>query len=137
MQVGAPSASRVFFDPPVFGQINPQPSANDRANITYQEINDLCRKMRSLGYDKGAIVTRRKLFSNGKASTYEMSQYKNWGFVEDLRSYSVTGQEYFPFKIKWVEGKSTDEWPEALMLIHPSMDYRYWDKQFELELGND
>lgn len=131
------TSSRVFFDPPVFGQINPPVSMGRSVDLSYQEIQALCKKLRELGWEHRAIVVRRKLYSSGQPATYDMSQWKAWGCVQELRTFSLQHRPYIPLKVQWTDGTETDEWPNDLFLIHAAVAQMDLGRSFEEQLKDD
>jgi hypothetical protein len=136
MQVAA-DISRVYFDPPVFGQINPVSSTGRRATYLYTEITEICRKLRDAGWDHRAIVVERKLYPNGSLAMFDMANPKQWGFVQQLNQIAAVDRAYVPIKVQWFEGSISEHWPEDLFLIHCSETQSSLDNLFKATLEND
>jgi hypothetical protein len=130
MNSGKSQVSRVFFNKPISGEIKPPGPPGRPTVLSYQEVQDLCRQLRTEGFDIRAIVIKRVMYTNGQPDIYNMSRPINWGSVVDLRSTSITtsGQPYFPLKVQWVkDGSISEHWPEDVFLLHKAMS------QYEIE----
>lgn len=128
MSAAAVEQCRVYFDPPVFGEIGPPKPVGRPNHHTYHEISNIVKRLRECGWDTRAIVVERKFYSNGLPATYDLTQPKNWGFVSELRSSAVVNQIYYPLKIVWVDGHTSNHWPEDLFLLYES------ENQYDLEV---
>lgn len=137
MQVAPPVSTRVYIDPPVFGQINPPAPTGRKAVYEHHEITAICRELRDAGYDSRAIVVKRRLYANGMPADFDMAQPRNWGFVTELQTYAPHLQAYVPIKVKWVDGSESKHWPEELFLLYWATTQTELSSRFKRQLEDD
>lgn len=137
MTVDVPESSRVYIDPPVFGQINPPAPAGRQTQYAFHEITTICRELRGVGWDARAIVVKRRFYTNGQPAEYELAQPKNWGFVTELAQFVPHNRDYKPIKVAWVDGTVDYYWPEDLFLIENSRTQTELATTFKRQMNDD
>ncbi len=112
----AASASRlteVCFNPPIYIEIAAPVPEGRKDTYSYTEIIRLTDDMRLDGWDERAIVMLRSL-----QNKYYNAMPSNWGIVVDLKRTMVYRDVFYPLKVKWFDGSTSEHWPEDLFMVH-------------------
>jgi hypothetical protein len=111
--------TKVFFEKIITFELVPENIGPDRENLTSGEIHAIAADCRKSGFNERAVVVKRMEYN------HQMENPKNWGVVIDLRTWkSVNTSIFCPLKVQWLNGSTSDEWPDDLILIFPALNSR-------------
>lgn len=86
-------------------------------NTTWATRDVAAKYAVSEGFDGGCIVTKR---AQGQ---YQRINPENWGVVIATVSYVTIATGYFaPIKVKWLDGSTTYQWPDELIVVNYAPD---------------
>lgn len=120
----------VVFNTPVEEHIAGPEPVERGANMDHAAIQELVAEMRKVGLGDHAIVVRRN------EQLHAMRQANNWGLVRDMRTFrSGVNGPYIPLLIVWLkDGFVTQEWPDAVVVVHPALEWQEMDKRLKAQL---